>query len=411
MKMPTVLVSATLMTALAACATQEGALIHVTFEAGSIDHVEFIFARGAADIKIDLAPQLDVNNATVQRAYLRDYSAADSVTIGPKETTYDYLVPSNVAPAAEELFVVGYLGDKPVQIAHLTPHPASDHVNRYTAALVADERNLAAFGVKTFDCLAWKHGDVIDAITLREDHDCDGRAPIDDATCDVLVRYTQAPSVEQCDGMDSNSDCEWFSGPAGRLCKTLDATANHCLLGTGWGCSESPGLKKELPCDGPPPESTARSTNGICLDPLNCKSPLNPPFDLATATPDFDCTVFVTDGDPKGCNKFVFTALPLGGIGCPDPDFFDDSSLKLRKVSTQGGCTYDGEVIVRTPGQTEKNIAVMYPTGGAPLSVRRLSVFRLVFQTVNSCDPNSASVACHVHNNNILTRPLLQTCN
>lgn len=407
MKVPTVL-SATLMTALAACTTQDGALIHVTFDAGSVDHVEFFFVRARPDIPLDLSPLL--SSPAKPTVYQRDYYPADSVAIAAGVNEYDYLVPSNAAPAAEGLFVVGYRERVPVQIAQVaTLRVSSERVNRYSAALAPDAANLEAFGPKPFTCVTWRHGDAIDAITLAGDNDCDGRARTDEPTCDTQVADPQAPDQEMCDSIDSGSDCKMFAEPVRRLCKTLNFSNNNCLLGTGYGCSETVGARTELPCDGPPPESTSRSTTDICVDALTCKAPLSPPFDLATATPDFDCTVFVKDDNAKGCNKFQFTAIPRSmPIACPDPDYFDDGFVKLQKVGDQGGCKYDGEVLDRAPGQTAKNIAVMYPT---PNGLRRLTVFRLLFQSVSSCDSNSTAVTCHVHNDSSANGPLKQACN
>ncbi len=402
MKFPTAVMGAWLVGAVAACTTQEGALIHVTFEAGSLDHVEFIFARAASSVKIDVRPRLLVDDVTPQRAHLRDYSAADSVAIAANATAYDYLVPSNVAPAAEALFVVGYLNNEPRQIAFLTPRVPSDHVNRYTAALVADDRNLKAFGIDPFNCVAWRHDDLVDAITLADDHDCDGRATRDEPTCDVRVLDPAAPPVETCDSFDSNSDCVLPPEDNGICAK---AGSGACVL-AHYNCKET--LETvAFSCAGPPPPSSRNINSDICIDPRLCGDPAGEKIDLAAAPPSFVCTVaFAAPADQQSCNQFQLKSPPINAV-CPDADFFDDGSVKIQRNTSQGGCSYLGKVEKRLPGELGKKIGVLYPINGMADGTRRLTVVELVYADAPAKCGAEPSLSCVPQTG---VSSLLQTC-
>ncbi|MBP9087709.1 MAG: hypothetical protein KBG15_16420 [Kofleriaceae bacterium] len=374
---------------LGSCQPQAGAALDVSFAPGSIDHIEFFFAKPSTDPAIQLRaiPQLAL--LIKPSVMLRDYARNDSVTVTANDSSYVYFVPSSAVPKGDQVIVVGYLAGKPVSIDRETVVVSDSRVNEYALTLASpgDGNGLADFGRELYQCAAVKIGNEVVAITRTDDIDCDGAKTVNEATCDVDVLDRLATAVESCDGRDSGGDCLRFANKVAALCAQTDLVGEYCRLGSSYMCDDSsPTATRDSACDGVAPRSTGPLSVGgtLCIDPTLCARPDGPGLDLATLAPEMECTVAFKPGDVKSCTKFTMPAAPVGGM-CPDADVIVATGieLKLQTRTDSTDCRYDGEVLNHTD-PSGAMVAITLPVVNRP-GVRRVTMVRLNYQVTTAC--------------------------
>ncbi len=382
---------------LVGCETQAGAALDVSFAPGSIDHLEFFFAKASADPsnKINPIPQLEpVGQLTIfPSVLLRDYAANDSVIVTANDSSYVYFVPSSATPKGDQLIVVGYLAGRPVSFDRETIVISSSRVNEYALTLHSPgaDGGLADFGREPYQCIAVKTGNAADAVTRADDIDCDGNKTKDELTCDREVWDHTAPAVEACDGLDSGGDCLRAPSQVAGLCAEYVAAQAYCRLGGSYACDDSSPAVAIPSCDGAAPTS-ADPTNArapICLNPTLCGGLTSSVLTVADLVPTLVCKVQFQPGEVESCSKFIMLA-PTYPDGCPAADYLKSPDLDLRiDAKPQGmNCEYTGRVLRRTVGPLTNLVAVTLPVGNVPptpLSVRRLTTVRLEYEETLSC--------------------------
>ena len=371
---------------LASCETQSGAALQVSFAPGSIDHLEFFFAKATSPSELHAISQLAPAKPSV---LLRDYAANDSVTVTASDSSFVYFVPSSATPKGNQVIVVGYLKGEPKSFYRETIVVSDSRVNEYALELASPAANegLADFGRELYQCVAVKTGNAVDAVTRADDIDCDGAKTSAEPTCDIDVLDRRATDVESCDGRDSGGDCVRLNR-VNKFCAQTEIDEGFCRLGSSFGCDDSsPAAVGESTCDGVAPKSAdpAHAGDAICLDPSLCMRPVAPGFDLTEVPATIACPVFFKSGDTTSCTKFTLAAA-LTGQPCGDADYIAGSAttLKLQTNGTAGGCTYIGEVLTHDASQRSALVGLTLPVANRP-GVRRITIVELLYTEVSVC--------------------------